>query len=74
VIFETTVLEKETDELEVILKYCEEIAGKVFDITDRAAEVNYRRNWSDVEPSEHVFLLTVHTHTRTHTFSPNKLM
>jgi hypothetical protein len=46
-VMEDIILEEETDELEVILKYCDEIAGKVMDIIDLAAEANYERDWSD---------------------------
>ena len=40
-VIEDIKVEKKNDELEVILKYCEEICGKVMDFTDLAARVRY---------------------------------
>ena len=47
-VMKDVILEEETDELEVILKYREEIGGKVMDFIDLAAEANYERDWDDV--------------------------
>jgi hypothetical protein len=40
---------KETDELDVVLQYCEEIFGKVVCITELEAEDNNVMEWSDIE-------------------------
>jgi hypothetical protein len=47
-VIEDIKVEKENDELEVILKSHEEICGKVMDFTDLAAQVRYEMEWSNV--------------------------
>jgi hypothetical protein len=53
-LIEDIKVEKESDEAEMILKYFEEMCGKVLDFTDLGAQESYKMEWNDVMETDEV--------------------